>query len=227
MKLRLLLIIIVAANSCTTDSHPLVSEKEVNYSCAPYREDCTLSFRASNLPAPPRPIYREGCRITTSGHAAYIANGSTAIGSAVYSYPFPHPDQVETLPTLGIVHTTPGCGILGSFILAYIDLTQVGDIQISQATSSVCDPNRPAIGTTPERLTMTFETLDWDIGLSRYLPDTTTGYAPAVIVDRVLADSSVEGRFVGRFIKDDICRDYEFDPDTLVIEEGWFRAAKF
>lgn len=107
-----------------------------------------------------------------------------------------------------------------------IDLSAVGEVQKAIAPASSCaglPQNIPyALDTVPQTR---YERLDWDIGYSNYSSDTAAGYTARFLIDRVVNDSTIEGRFVGRYIKDTTdCQHFPADPDTLTIERGWFRA---
>ena len=67
--------------------------------------------------------------------------------------------------------------------------------------------------------------MDTDVRLAHYIPDTAAGYGPVIVIDSYSpVDSFYRGRFVGRYIRDTLCYyDEPGQPDTIVIEEGWFK----
>ena len=189
-----------------------------------------LRCRERGLPDPPNPAFLENCD-SSSFEPFFTMLLQDTIVSGVASARVLY-DEPQLRPYISLVIQAAECYISAavSFIQLPVDLGTAAGPRVAINPGGRCQESFGHQAADPEPDVVrsgraSFEYLDHDVSLAHYIPDTTTGYVPVMVIDSYNpVDSLYRGRFVGRFIRDKLCVwDVPGEPDTVVIEEGWFK----
>lgn len=222
--ISLIVLVVIGSVACTDDDSLVIEAVE------PVQSLSALRFRDHDLSDPPMPRFLGDCN-TSADNTYFIMRLQdtlvAGIGSAHVLY-----DDPELRPYLGLIVQAKSCLFTASiaFFQLNVELDTAAGPRRAINPSGRCQESNGQRAPDPEPSVAlsgrsSFRYDDDDNVLNHYLPDTSMAYAPTIVIDSYdPIDSLYRGRFVGRFIKDTLCyNDPLGNPDTVIIEEGWFK----